>query len=255
MSEEQMRVLRMIEEGKISAEDGAKLLGALTATTQPAARVAGGGPTGPMPPIPPMPPMPPMAPMPPTPPMPARPPGISDREWEQVEREHERAMRDHERAMRDRERDHERAMREYERERERAERERDRAERDRERARRERGRGRGGVVFGGPADVFWGERRRGPRDTGPLPEEGPSPGGSRWFRVRVTDVRSGKVKVNVSLPLGLINFGLKLGAKYVPEEAGFNIDEIREAVRSGIVGKIISVEDSDDGERVEVFVE
>jgi hypothetical protein len=112
------------------------------------------------------------------------------------------------------------------------------------------------VVFGGPADVFWGERsRRGPRDTGPLPEEGPSPGGARWFRVRVTDVRSGKVKVNVSLPMGLINFGLKLGAKYVPEESGFNVEEIRQAVRSGMVGKIIEVEDSDDGERVEVFVE
>ena len=239
MSEEQMRVLRMIEEGKISAEDGAKLLGALTTANQQASARVGPGPVGPMPPMPPMAPMPPMPPMPPRPP---RTPGMSDRDWERLERDYERAVRERERA-------HEQAVNEYERQR-------DRVERDRDRARRERGRGRGGVVFGGPGDVFWGERgRRGPRDTGPLPEEGPSPGGARWFRVRVTDVRSGKVKVNVSLPLGLINFGLKLGAKYVPEEAGFNIEEIREAVRSGMVGKIIQVEDSDDGERVEVFVE
>jgi hypothetical protein len=247
----------MIEEGKISAEDGSKLLNALNAAGRPEPP-SGGGPTGPMPPMPPMPPMasmppmPPMPPAPPMPPMPPRPPHISDREWEQIEREHDRAVRDAERA-------HERALRQYEQQRERAERERERVERERDRGRRdrgERGRGRGGVWIGGggPDDVFWGQRRN-PRDTGPLGEEGTAPGGARWFRVRVTDVRSGKVKVNVSLPMGLINFGLKLGAKYVPEEAGFNLEEIREAVRSGIVGKIISVEDSDDGERVEVFVE
>jgi hypothetical protein len=106
--------------------------------------------------------------------------------------------------------------------------------------------------------VFWGARgpRRDARDTGPLPEDGPGGGGSaRWFRVRVTDVRTGKVKVNVTLPLGLINVGLKLGSRYIPEGAGFDMEEIREAVRSGITGKIIEVNDDDDKERVEVFVE
>ena len=146
--------------------------------------------------------------------------GVGDREWEQVEREYEKALRERDRVLREREREVERAQREQERDRERAERER---ERERERGRRDRGdrgRGRAGVWIGGggPDDVFWGQRRN-PRDTGPLPEEGPAPGGARWFRVRVTDVRSGKVKVNVSLPMGLINFGLKLGAKYVPEES------------------------------------
>ncbi len=160
-----------------------------------------------------------------------------------MERDYDRAVQEYDRAR-------DQAVREYDRERERVER-----DRDRDRARRERGRGRTGVVFGGPDDVFWGSRRRGPRDTGPLPEDSPAPNGARSFRVRVTDIRSGRVKVNVSLPLGLIDFGLKLGAKYVPEEAGFNIEEIRQAVRSGLVGKIIAVEDSEDGERVEVFVE
>src|SRR5689334_14390522 len=63
MSEEQLRVLRMIEEGKISAEDGAKLLGALNASGRdPAAP-----PTGPLPPNTPLPPLPPLSPMPPFP--------------------------------------------------------------------------------------------------------------------------------------------------------------------------------------------
>src|SRR5436309_3483582 len=89
MSEEQMRVLRMIEEGKISAEDGAKLLSVLSA-----AALRGNGPGRPMPPPPPTPPMP------PTPP----PFGMSARDRERFERDQERAARDRERAERDRER-------------------------------------------------------------------------------------------------------------------------------------------------------
>lgn len=223
MTEEQMRVLRMIEEGKISAEDGAKLLGVLNEAGRPTPPTP---PTGPLPPIPPIPPLPPIPPI---------PHGLSGRERERAERERERA-----------ERERDRAQRELERERDRAERERDRAER----RRGERGRAR--VSIGD--DVFWGRPgRRDPRDTGPLGES--SAPGARWFRVRVTDVRTGNVKVNVSLPMGLINFGLKLGAKYVPESVGFDIEEIRQAVRGGMTGKIIDVEDADDGERVEVFVE
>jgi hypothetical protein len=222
MTEEQMRVLRMIEEGKISAEDGAKLLGVLNAAGRPTAPTP---PTGPLPPVPPLPPIPPI------------PPGLTGRAREQAERERERAERERERALREAERERERALRE--------------AERERERRERGRERGRARVSIGD--DVFWGRPgRRDPRDTGPLGEGG---GGGRWFRVRVTDVRSGQVKVNVSLPMGLINFGLKLGAKYIPENAGFDIEEIRQAVRGGMTGKIIEVEDTEDGERVEVFVE
>ena len=77
----------------------------------------------------------------------------------------------------------------------------------------------------------------------------------RYFRVRVTDSASGKVRVNVRLPLGVINAGLKLGMKFAPNVEGVDYKEIAEMIQAGGVGKIVDVEDDKDGEHVEVFVE
>lgn len=77
----------------------------------------------------------------------------------------------------------------------------------------------------------------------------------RWFRVRVTDSNTGRSKVNVNIPIGLVNVGIKMGARFVPELGeGDEYQQIMDAIRSGKQGKIIEVED-DEGERVEIFVE
>jgi hypothetical protein len=83
-----------------------------------------------------------------------------------------------------------------------------------------------------------------------------SPGtGGKWFRVRVSDLRSGKRKVNVNIPLGLVDVGLKMGAKFAPGVEGLDMNQIITAIKSGGEGKIVDVEDEEDGEHVEVFVE
>ena len=38
-------------------------------------------------------------------------------------------------------------------------------------------------------------------------------GSSRWFRVRVTDLRAGKHKVNINLPMKLLDVGANIAAK------------------------------------------
>jgi hypothetical protein len=85
----------------------------------------------------------------------------------------------------------------------------------------------------------------------------PSPATSgRWFRVRVTDLRTGKRKVNVNIPLGLVDVGMKMGAKFAPAGLeGLDMQQIIEAIKAGGEGKIVDVEDEDDGEHVEVFIE
>jgi len=85
------------------------------------------------------------------------------------------------------------------------------------------------------------------------PEE--QAGGPRWFRVRVTDLATGRSKVNVNLPMGLVNVGLRMGANFAPKVAGVDAEQILDAIRSGVVGKIAEIEDNDDGERIEIFVE
>ncbi|MGB9723357.1 MAG: SHOCT-like domain-containing protein [Chloroflexia bacterium] len=82
-----------------------------------------------------------------------------------------------------------------------------------------------------------------------------APTRGRWLRVRVTDLKSGKPKVNVSVPLGLMEIALRMGARFVPKEVSLNPQELMEFVRSGHAGKIVDVEDEEDGERVEVYVE
>jgi hypothetical protein len=78
---------------------------------------------------------------------------------------------------------------------------------------------------------------------------------ARWFRVRVTDLRSGRNKVNVNIPMGLVNVGLKMGARFAPNMVGVNLEEMMAAIKSGASGKIMDVTDEDSGEHVEIYVE
>ena len=76
----------------------------------------------------------------------------------------------------------------------------------------------------------------------------------RWLRVRVFSMATDKPKVNFSLPMGLVSVGLRLGTQFVPGLADIE-DEIMAAAEEGTQGKILEVEDPEDGERVEIFIE
>ena len=93
--------------------------------------------------------------------------------------------------------------------------------------------------------------RRGPPSTRPPGMVG----GPRWLRIRVTDVRSGRSKASVQIPLALVDAGMKIGAHFAPEVEGVDMSNVMDAVRSGMMGKIIDVTDEEDGEHVEIYVE
>jgi hypothetical protein len=81
-------------------------------------------------------------------------------------------------------------------------------------------------------------------------------GEPRWLRVRVTDVDSGKETIRVNLPIGLLNVGLRMGARFVPDiEQELAMEELAEALDQGITGKIVDIVDDEDGQRVELFIE
>ncbi len=77
----------------------------------------------------------------------------------------------------------------------------------------------------------------------------------RWLRVRVFNMMTDKPQVNFSLPMGLVSLGLRLGAQFVPGLADIDMGELMTAVEEGTTGKILEVEDPEDGERVEIFIE
>jgi hypothetical protein len=77
----------------------------------------------------------------------------------------------------------------------------------------------------------------------------------RYLRVLITDTDSGKTRVNVRLPVSLINSGMRMGAKFAPEIEGLNMEDLNAWMNSGEVGQIVDIYDDEDGEHVEVFLE
>ncbi len=86
----------------------------------------------------------------------------------------------------------------------------------------------------------------------PKPPPAPEP---RWFKVQITDLTSGKDKVNISIPMGLVNAGIKMGARFAPEVEGVNFDEVVAAIKGGAHGRIVDMTDEAEGERVIIYVE
>jgi len=91
-------------------------------------------------------------------------------------------------------------------------------------------------------------------------------GKPRFLRVLVRKEGEKKTKVNISVPLSLVKWGLKFGpqmGKFAPEKFGLSglskeatreiLDEITSAIDSGEVGKIVEVEEKDN--HVEIYFE
>jgi hypothetical protein len=74
---------------------------------------------------------------------------------------------------------------------------------------------------------------------------------TRWFRIRVIDKANDRVKVNLTLPVGLLDWGLKLAESGV----GLNLAAVRDVIQAGAEGKILEVDESESSERVEISVE
>jgi hypothetical protein len=77
---------------------------------------------------------------------------------------------------------------------------------------------------------------------------------ARWFRVRVTDERTGVVRTNVSVPIGMVGFGLGFARRFRGVPGVSVVDEMFEAVRSGRRGTIFDVA-NEGGERVEIVID
>ncbi len=77
----------------------------------------------------------------------------------------------------------------------------------------------------------------------------------RYLRVLITDTDTGKARVNVRLPVSLINSGMRMGARFAPEIEGLDMEDLNAWMNSGEVGQIVDIFDEEDGEHVEVFLE
>jgi hypothetical protein len=87
------------------------------------------------------------------------------------------------------------------------------------------------------------------------PVSSSSGGTPRWLHVIVTDTHTGKARVNVRLPVNLVNAGMKLGARLSSEVDNLDMNQIGDYIRSGYIGPVADVLNDEDDEHVQVFLE
>jgi hypothetical protein len=78
----------------------------------------------------------------------------------------------------------------------------------------------------------------------------------KFLRVKVTDMSTGKTKVNVNVPMKLVDAGLNIAAQFTPEMENVQMmDAVKEALSEDMRGKIVDVVDEEDREHVEIFID
>lgn len=82
---------------------------------------------------------------------------------------------------------------------------------------------------------------------------------AKWLKIRVK-AEEDKTKVNVNIPISLVDIGLKFAKAYSPELNAaelkdIDFDEIIKAIKNGAEGKIVDIKDEESNTTVEVFVE
>jgi hypothetical protein len=80
--------------------------------------------------------------------------------------------------------------------------------------------------------------------------------GRRWLHVHVSDLASGQSRVRVNVPLGLVNFGLKVGARFTNELDSEMVNDVMDVLQDdAFTGTLVEVEDMEDNERVHIYID
>jgi hypothetical protein len=76
----------------------------------------------------------------------------------------------------------------------------------------------------------------------------------RWVRIRVTDVQNNRIRVNLTLPVGLVRAGLRTGGNIAGME-DFDIEGLEDMLNRGETGHFLDVMNEEEDSRVEIFIE
>lgn len=82
-----------------------------------------------------------------------------------------------------------------------------------------------------------------------------SEGSAHYFHVLVKDTIDGHEKTRITIPIGLVRWGLKVGARYNAQLDEIDMQELANLITSGVKGEIIDVIDEEDNEHVQIFVD
>jgi hypothetical protein len=75
----------------------------------------------------------------------------------------------------------------------------------------------------------------------------------RVLRIRITDIDTGRLKVGLSVPAGLVSVALRQGARFVP--GGDTAFDLAGALERDEFRAPLVIEDTQNGERVEISMD
>ena len=78
----------------------------------------------------------------------------------------------------------------------------------------------------------------------------------RWLKIRVRDLGTGRNKVNITLPLGFVSFGLGIAQRFGADFGDdHNINDMWQMIKEGERGVLVDVEDEEDNEQVQIYLD
>jgi hypothetical protein len=82
-------------------------------------------------------------------------------------------------------------------------------------------------------------------------------GRERILRIRATSLQSKRQKTNfsASISVQLVKFSLRLGGQVLPQLNNTVLEDILRSIENGASGRLLDLQDLEQGERLEIFVE
>lgn len=80
---------------------------------------------------------------------------------------------------------------------------------------------------------------------------------NRTLRVRATNtnLKRQRAQVTATIPVSVLKLTLALGARLLPQLESDTLEELLRRIESGSTGRLLDLQDIENGERIEFFVE
>ncbi|RAQ98024.1 SHOCT-like domain-containing protein [Thermogemmatispora tikiterensis] len=77
----------------------------------------------------------------------------------------------------------------------------------------------------------------------------------RLVHIRVTDLLLNRPRTSVTIPVELIEVGLRLATRLAPQISGSALEQLLHAIAQASTGRLLDFQDLEENERVEIFLE
>jgi polyhydroxyalkanoate synthesis regulator phasin len=80
---------------------------------------------------------------------------------------------------------------------------------------------------------------------------------SRTLRIRVSGLnpKQQKMQMTATMPVNLIRISLRLGARLLPQLSDSAFEDLLRSIERGASGRLLDLQDLEEGQRVEIFAE